>query len=69
MQSEKISVKFHVRREEQRLGRFRIILRLIIENEGIAAANQTGNYTMKAIADEFGLHYATVSRVVKKAEK
>ncbi|MGG7056544.1 REP-associated tyrosine transposase [Nitrosomonas sp. ANs5] len=36
-------------------------------NAGIAAAYQTGDYTMKAIADEFGLHYATVSRIVKKA--
>jgi putative transposase len=35
-------------------------------NAGIAAAYQTGDYTMKAIADEFGLHYATVSRIVKK---
>ena len=38
-------------------------------NEGIVAAYQTGAYTMKQIADEFGLHYATVSRVVKKAEE
>ena len=38
-------------------------------NEGILAAYQTGDYTMKAIADEFGVHYATVSRVVKRAEK
>jgi REP element-mobilizing transposase RayT len=38
-------------------------------NAGIAAAYQTGDYTMKAIADEFGVHYATVSRVVKKTEK
>lgn len=38
-------------------------------NEGIAAAYQTGGYTMKAIANEFGVHYATVSRIVKKAEK
>jgi putative transposase len=37
-------------------------------NAGITAAYQTGDYTMKAIADEFGLHYATVSRIVKKAE-
>lgn len=37
-------------------------------NEGIAAAYQTGDYTMKAIADEFGVHYATVSRIVKKVE-
>lgn len=36
-------------------------------NEGITAAYQTGDYTMKAIADEFGLHYATVSRLIKKA--
>jgi putative transposase len=36
-------------------------------NAGIAAAYLTGDYTMKAIADEFGLHYATVSRIVKKA--
>lgn len=35
-------------------------------NAGIAAAYQSGDYTMKAIADEFGLHYATVSRIVKK---
>ena len=38
-------------------------------NEGITAAYQTGDYTMKAIADEFGVHYATISRVVKKAER
>lgn len=38
-------------------------------NAGIAAAYQTGGYTMKAIADEFGVHYATVSRIVQKAEK
>ena len=38
-------------------------------NAGIVAAYQTGDYTMKAIADEFGLHYATVSRIVKGAEK
>ena len=37
-------------------------------NTGIAAAYQTGDYTMKAIADEFGLHYATVSRIIKKSE-
>jgi REP element-mobilizing transposase RayT len=38
-------------------------------NKGIAAAYHTGDYTMKQIADEFGLHYATVSRVIKKVEK
>jgi predicted DNA-binding protein YlxM (UPF0122 family) len=37
-------------------------------NAGIAATYQTGDYTMQVIADEFGVHYATVSRIVKKAE-
>ncbi|SDG84004.1 helix-turn-helix domain-containing protein [Nitrosomonas sp. Nm132] len=41
----------------------------IDKNEGIMAAYQTGDYTIKQIADEFGLHYTTVSRIVKKAEK
>ncbi len=31
---------------------------------GMAAAYATGNYTMQAIADAFGVHYATVSRTV-----
>ncbi|SET70420.1 hypothetical protein SAMN05216326_1764 [Nitrosomonas marina] len=34
-------------------------------NERISAAYQTGSYTMKAIVDEFGLHYETVNRVVE----
>ncbi len=38
-------------------------------NEGIVTAYQTRDYTMKQIADEFGLHYATVSRVIKKAKE
>ena len=38
-------------------------------NEGIATAYQTDDYTMKQIAEEFGLHYATVSRINRKAEK
>jgi len=33
---------------------------------GMALAYQSGDYSMKAIADEFGVHYATVSRAVKK---
>ncbi|MGG7056470.1 hypothetical protein [Nitrosomonas sp. ANs5] len=36
-------------------------------NAGIAAAYQTGGYTMKAIADEFWLHYVIVSRTDKKS--
>lgn len=31
----------------------------------IAAAYLDGGYTMKAIGDEFGLHYSMVSRIVK----
>lgn len=38
-------------------------------NAGIAAVYESGDYTMKAIADEFGLRYATVNRIVKEAEK
>ena len=34
-------------------------------NEGMAAAYQTGDYSMKEIALTFGVHYATVSRAVK----
>ena len=32
---------------------------------GMAAAYATGDYTMQAIADAFGVHYATVSRAVR----
>ena len=31
---------------------------------GMAAAYATGDYTLQAIADAFGVHYATVSRAV-----
>ncbi|MEE9424005.1 MAG: hypothetical protein V3V18_03380 [Methylococcales bacterium] len=31
-------------------------------------ANATGDYTMKEIAAHFNVHYATVSRAIKKAE-
>ncbi len=34
----------------------------------IALAFQSGDYTMKQIAEHFGVHYSTVSRAVKKAE-
>lgn len=33
--------------------------------EGMALAYLSGDYTMKAIADHFGVHYATVSWAVK----
>ncbi|MGX2032442.1 MULTISPECIES: helix-turn-helix domain-containing protein [Methylocaldum] len=35
---------------------------------GMALAYLTGDYAMKAIAREFGVHYATVSRAVKAYE-
>ncbi len=34
----------------------------------MAAAFASGGYTLKAIATHFGVHYSTVSRVVKQAE-
>jgi len=34
----------------------------------MVAAYATGDYTMQAIADFFGVHYATVSRAVRKGE-
>jgi putative transposase len=36
--------------------------------EVITTAYKTGDYTMEAIADEFGVHYAAVSHIVKKAK-
>ncbi len=36
--------------------------------KGMVAAYTTGDYTMQAIADAFGVHYATVSRTVKQGE-
>ncbi len=36
--------------------------------KAMAAAYLSGDYTMKAIAKEFGVHYATVSRAVKRFE-
>jgi len=35
---------------------------------GMALAYRTGDYAMKAIAAEFGVHYTTVSRAVKEYE-
>jgi transposase-like protein len=37
--------------------------------KGMALAYLTGDYAMKAIADEFQVHYTTVSRAVKEYEK
>lgn len=38
------------------------------EKTAIVAAYATGDYTMQAVADFFGVHYATVSRAVKQGE-
>jgi putative transposase len=35
----------------------------------IAAAFKSGDYTMKQLAEHFGVHYSTVSRAVKKGEE
>ncbi len=37
-------------------------------NTAMAQAYRSGHYTMKEIADWFGVHYSTVSRAVKSAE-
>ena len=37
--------------------------------KGMVAAYVTGDYTMQEIAECFGVHYATVSRAVKRAEQ
>lgn len=34
----------------------------------IAAAFRSGDYTMKQLAEHFGVHYSTVSLAVKKGE-
>jgi putative transposase len=37
-------------------------------DQAIAAAYATGDYTMQQIAEHFAVHYATVSRAVRRAE-
>ncbi|MEZ5627392.1 MAG: transposase [Rhodocyclaceae bacterium] len=39
-----------------------------LRDEAMAAAYATGAYSMQAVADHFGVHYSTVSRVVKAFE-
>ncbi len=38
-------------------------------NRAIVAAYLAGQYTLKTVGDYFGLHYTTVSRIVKQSEK
>lgn len=42
--------------------------RLADSRDAMAQAYLSGNYTMKEIADHFGVHYSTVSRAVKAHE-
>ena len=37
-------------------------------NDGIYQAYRSGAYTMKAISDNLGLHYSTVSKIIKDFE-
>lgn len=37
-------------------------------NAAIARAFQSGRYSLKDIGQAFGLHYATVSRIIKAQE-
>ena len=39
-----------------------------LRNDAIVNAYASGDYSMKAIADWFKVHYSTVSRVIRKAE-
>jgi REP element-mobilizing transposase RayT len=38
-------------------------------HNAMVAAYRSGGYTMKAVADYFGVHYSTVSRAVRRAEE
>jgi REP element-mobilizing transposase RayT len=38
-----------------------------MRNNGIIAAYQSGGYSMKAVGDHFGVHYSSVSKIIKKA--
>jgi len=37
-------------------------------NEGIIAAYRSGGYSMKEIGDHFGVHYSSVSKIIKIAD-
>jgi REP element-mobilizing transposase RayT len=39
------------------------------KRSAMVAAYRSGGYTMKAVADHFGVHYSTVSRAVRRDEK
>ena len=57
---------------QQRRGPARPLEEYAKENERNSAmdkAYRSGDYTMKQIADHFGVHYATVSRIIRKSER
>ena len=37
-------------------------------NQGIVAAYRSGGYSMKAVGEHFGLHYSSVSKIIKQVE-
>jgi DNA-directed RNA polymerase specialized sigma24 family protein len=39
------------------------------KRRGMVEAYQTGDYTMKEVAEQFDVHYSTVSRAIKYAEE
>ncbi len=39
-----------------------------VRNEAIIAAYRSGGYSMKAIGDHFGVHYSSVSKIIKAGE-
>lgn len=53
--------------QRARRGRWRSTRLLGDQDPAMAAAYRSGDYTMKQIADYFGVHYAIVSRAVRRA--
>ncbi|MCP4375622.1 MAG: helix-turn-helix domain-containing protein [bacterium] len=40
-----------------------------LSHEAMVSAYKSGGYTLKEIADHYGLHYSTVSRIVKRMRR
>jgi hypothetical protein len=41
---------------------------IFVDAEGIVSPYASGDYLMKDIADEFNVHYSTVSRAIQKGD-
>lgn len=39
-----------------------------VRNAGIVAAYQSGGYSMKEVGEHFGMHYSSVSKIIKRAD-